>query len=113
MLVTGASGYLGGKLCEALVGKGYSVRALVRRSSELIRIPAEVQIVYGDVTDLASLLEASAGCEALIHSAAVVESWIPDPSRFPSVGARDYHLNFQASRSLSLSGQLFHSFRIR
>ncbi|WP_342783812.1 NAD-dependent epimerase/dehydratase family protein, partial [Thermofilum sp.] len=33
ILVTGSTGFLGGHLVEELVAKGYSVRALVRRTS--------------------------------------------------------------------------------
>ncbi|KAH9314262.1 hypothetical protein KI387_022889 [Taxus chinensis] len=86
VLVTGASGYLGGHICHALTKEGHSVRALVRRSSVLDHLQQiEVEIVYGDVTELPSLLEACNGCDILIHSAALVHPWLPDPSNFFTV----------------------------
>ncbi|CAA7395757.1 unnamed protein product [Spirodela intermedia] len=99
VMVTGASGYLGGHLCAALLKEGYTVRAFVRRSSDLSHLPTprpaggatsdsaggELELAFGDVTDLPSLQEACAGCEVLVHSAAIVESWIPDLSQFHSV----------------------------
>ncbi|KAF3326500.1 vestitone reductase [Carex littledalei] len=94
VLLTGASGFLGGKLCLALLAEGYSVRALVRRSSDLSSLrPRDggaelahgLELVYGDITDLESLVKACDGCEALFHVAALVEPWLPDPSRFYSV----------------------------
>ena len=90
ILVTGASGYLGGRLCHALVSRGYSVRALVRRTSDLSGLPspingASLELAYGDVTDYPSLLDACSGCDVIFHAAALVEPWLPDPSRFFSV----------------------------
>ncbi|XP_072991225.1 uncharacterized protein [Typha latifolia] len=87
VLVTGATGFLGGRLCTALLSDGHEVRALVRRSSDLSNLPLDsspnpVEIAYGDVTDLSSLLLACDGCEMLFHAAAAVEPWLPDPSRF-------------------------------
>ncbi|GMP81061.1 hypothetical protein CsSME_00035905 [Camellia sinensis var. sinensis] len=91
VLVTGASGYLGGRLCHALVRQGYSVRAFVRSSSDLSCLPpageyeGALELAYGDVTDYRSLLAACSGCHVIIHSAALVEPWLPDPSRFSTV----------------------------
>ncbi|KAI5404357.1 hypothetical protein KIW84_051498 [Lathyrus oleraceus] len=85
ILVTGASGYLGGKLCHALHRQGYSVKVLVRRTSDLSALPPTSEIVYGDITDFSSLLSALPDCSVVFHLAAVVEPWLPDPSKFTSV----------------------------
>lgn len=90
ILVTGASGFLGGRLCHALLRQGYSVRALVRPTSDLSALPppnadGAFEIVFGDVTDYRSLLAAFADCNVIFHAAAVVEPWLPDPSKFLSV----------------------------
>ncbi|XP_077213843.1 NAD(P)-binding Rossmann-fold superfamily protein [Tasmannia lanceolata] len=90
VLVTGASGYLGGKLCEALLREGHLVRAFVRPSSDLSSLNPPVtggalEIAYGDVTDYPSLLEACSGCHVVFHVAALVEPWLPNPSKFFSV----------------------------
>ncbi|XP_074279324.1 uncharacterized protein LOC141604743 [Silene latifolia] len=89
ILVTGSSGYLGGHLCHALLNHGYAVRALVRRTSNVSALPPSqtpsFELFYGDITDFPSLLAAASGFQFIIHSAAVVEPWLPDPSRFFSV----------------------------
>ncbi|XP_061343191.1 uncharacterized protein LOC133289297 isoform X2 [Gastrolobium bilobum] len=85
ILVTGASGYLGGRLCHALLRQGYSVRVLVRPTSDLSALPPSLDIIYGDITDYASLLAACSACSVVFHLAALVEPWLPDPSKFFSV----------------------------
>lgn len=90
VLLTGASGYLGGKICQSLLNHGYIVRAFVRRTSNLSSLPSatdndSLEFAYGDVTDYPSLLAACSGCHVIIHTAALVEPWIPDPSKFFTV----------------------------
>ncbi|KAL8141137.1 hypothetical protein V2J09_007158 [Rumex salicifolius] len=104
VLVTGASGYLGGRLCAALLNRGYSVRAFVRRTSDLSSIPsstvdgATLEFSYGDVTDYPSLLAACSGCHVIIHAAALVEPWLPDPSKFLTVNLGGLKNVLQACR---------------
>ncbi|KAM7514207.1 hypothetical protein LguiA_003790 [Lonicera macranthoides] len=91
VLVTGASGYLGGRLCHALLRQGHSVRAFVRPTSDLSSLPppssdgGTLELAYGDATDYPSLLAACSGCNIIFHAAALVEPWLPDPSKFSSV----------------------------
>ncbi|KAL7155088.1 hypothetical protein ABFS83_03G050500 [Erythranthe nasuta] len=102
VLVTGASGYLGGRLCHALLNQGHCVKAFVRKTSDLSSLPpptgaastggGTLQYVYGDVTDYQSLLEALSGCHVIFHAAALVEPWIPDPSRFITVSTSPHFI---------------------
>ncbi|XP_019153296.1 PREDICTED: uncharacterized protein LOC109149773 isoform X2 [Ipomoea nil] len=95
LLVTGASGYLGGRLCHALLNNGHHVRAFVRRTSDLSSLPpptdagssgaGALEFAFGDVAYYESLLEACSGCHVIFHAAALVEPWLPDPSRFMTV----------------------------
>ncbi|KAL2897735.1 putative dihydroflavonol 4-reductase [Bienertia sinuspersici] len=90
ILVTGASGFLGEKLCNSLLNHGYSVRAFVRHSSDLSSLPSpssspHFELAFGDITHFSSLLSAVSECHTILHSAALVEPWLPDPSRFFTV----------------------------
>jgi uncharacterized protein YbjT (DUF2867 family) len=72
ILITGATGYVGGRLLPLLVEAGWRVRCLVRQPENLLsRVPSSVEVVQGDVLDAASLAAAMQGVEAayyLVHS---------------------------------------------
>jgi uncharacterized protein YbjT (DUF2867 family) len=73
VLVTGATGYIGGRLVGRLLNAGYHVRTLVRDASRLQGRPwaDHVEVVQGDVLDLDTLPEAMVDVDAayyLIHS---------------------------------------------
>ncbi len=70
VLITGATGFIGGRLAEVLVERGVEVTCLVRRwggASRLARLP--VRMVSGDVLDAASLKRAMGGCDVVMHGA--------------------------------------------
>jgi len=72
LLLTGATGYVGGRLLPSLVEAGWRVRCLARQPKHLSpRVPAGVEGVQGDLLDAASLSAAMHGVEAayyLVHS---------------------------------------------
>ncbi|MBD3575436.1 MULTISPECIES: NAD-dependent epimerase/dehydratase family protein [Streptomyces] len=74
ILITGATGFLGGHLADACLRSGHGVRALVRPGSNTDRLRAlpGVELVTGDLTRPDSLRRAADGCEAVLHSAARV-----------------------------------------
>ncbi|MGW3103761.1 SDR family oxidoreductase [Streptomyces sp. NPDC001100] len=59
-LVTGATGYVGGRLVPELLAEGHRVRCLARTPAKLRDHPwaADVEVVSGDVTDAASVAAA-------------------------------------------------------
>lgn len=76
VLVTGATGCVGANIVEALLARGYSVRALRRVSSRLTALDGlEPELVTGDIMDVESLRSAMAGCEVVFHAAAVSQYW--------------------------------------
>jgi uncharacterized protein YbjT (DUF2867 family) len=72
ILLTGASGYIGGRLLRALEARGIPVRCVARRPEHLSsRVETSTQVVQGNVLDRDSLLRALAGIDTayyLVHS---------------------------------------------
>jgi len=77
ILVTGATGLVGGNLTRLLVReKGERVRVLVRGASNTLALDdLPVERVPGDVTDPSSLKSAMEGCNRVYHAAALVSNW--------------------------------------
>ncbi len=72
IVVTGATGFLGGFVVRELLKEGISFKCLVRQSSnvEYLR-ELGVEMVYGDLDDPDSLLEAFQGSEGLVNLASL------------------------------------------
>jgi len=73
VLVTGATGYVGGRLAPQLVDEGFSVRVLVRSAAKVAKTPwaNRAQVIEGDALDPKALDTALAGVQTafyLLHS---------------------------------------------
>ena len=90
ILLTGASGYVGGRLLDALLERGSRVRCLARRPESLrSRAAAGVDVVRGDILDGSSLGRALAGVHTavyLVHSMGSSGSFEEEDRR----GARNF-----------------------
>jgi NAD dependent epimerase/dehydratase len=81
VLVTGAGGFIGSHLVEALVGAGAQVKAVVRYTSRgswghleqvAPKVRDSVEVVLGDVRDAQFLLNQVRGCDVVFHLAALI-----------------------------------------
>ncbi|MCU0880518.1 MAG: SDR family oxidoreductase [Pirellulaceae bacterium] len=74
-LVTGGAGFIGSHIVHALVARGDKVRVLDNLStgkrSNLAAVAADVEFLEGDLTDIAAVGKAVAGCEIVFHEAAL------------------------------------------
>ena len=76
VMLTGGTGFIGGHLLKAVLTAGHDVRLLVRNQAKLEEmkiiqnIGVDLDYVVGDMTNLSSVSEALAGCDACIHAAA-------------------------------------------
>lgn len=85
-MVTGASGFVGGHLVEALLADGQDVRCLLRQSSDtrwLEGLP--VDRVTGSLEDPETLAAATSGVDTVYHLAAVTKA--PDSETYYRVNA--------------------------
>lgn len=79
VLVTGATGFIGGNLARALWRRGYEVRALVRPGSNTLTIDdTGIQQVVGDILDPPSVGRSMEGCQGVFHCAAAYTFWARD-----------------------------------
>jgi nucleoside-diphosphate-sugar epimerase len=75
-LITGASGFIGGRLAERLAREGRAVRCLVRASSDTSRLERlDIELVRGELTDADSLARAVQGVDRVLHCGALVSDW--------------------------------------
>jgi nucleoside-diphosphate-sugar epimerase len=78
VLVTGATGFTGSHTVRALLAAGHDVRLLVRDAAKVRRVfePHGLElrdVVVGDMTDEGAVEKALAGCDGVVHSAALVD----------------------------------------
>ncbi|MGE2716373.1 NAD(P)H-binding protein [Mycolicibacterium litorale] len=82
-LVTGATGYIGGRLVPALLDRGLQVRAMARTPEKLDDAAwrSQVEVVRGDLTDTDSLATAFAGMDVvyyLVHSMGTSKDFVAE-----------------------------------
>lgn len=78
VMLTGATGFTGSHTARALLSAGHEIRALVRDREKLVRVfgagsPICDAAVLGDVTSKEDVARALEGCDAAVHTAALVD----------------------------------------
>jgi dihydroflavonol-4-reductase len=94
IFLTGATGFVGHHVAQALAAEGVDLRLLVRKSSNLANLEGvKGDTFLGDLADPEPIKNAIAGCDAVVHVAADYRLWIPDPASM-------YRVNVDATREL-------------
>jgi NAD dependent epimerase/dehydratase len=119
ILITGADGFIGSHLTEALVRQGFKVRAFVQYNSFnswgwLDRCGADVagqfEVFAGDIRDPNGVKEAMKGCDAVLHLAALIA--IPfsyhSPDTYVETNVKGTLNVLQAARALNV-GRIIHT----
>jgi nucleoside-diphosphate-sugar epimerase len=76
--ITGATGFVGPHLVAALARHGWTFRLLLRRWTPLPSLPGvEAEIIWGDLSDEASLKRLVAGADAVVHAAGLIKARRP------------------------------------
>ncbi len=86
VLVTGATGFLGGNLARRLVERGERVRVLVRQGSRPVALEGfACEMAEGDLRDEQALARAVRGCRHVYHAAASIALWCRNRAQFDQV----------------------------
>ncbi len=94
VFLTGATGFIGHHVAQALAAEGAKLRLLVRKTSNLDNLEGiEGETHVGDLAQPESIRPALAGCDAVVHVAADYRLWIPDPQDM-------YRANVDGTREL-------------
>lgn len=102
VLVTGAGGYVGAPLVEALVARGHRVRRASRRPLPPHASPLVIDSLVGDTSSRTFWQKAIVGCTSIVHLAAQTSVYVAnaDPLRDAEVNLRPvYHLLDEAQRA--------------
>ena len=102
VLVTGGTGYLGQAIVRALVARGHSPVVFARKTSDVF-------FVTGDVRNRDALVAAARGCDAMIHSAALVSVWRPNRRDFDEVNVGGLRHAVEAVRANGLRRMIYTS----
>lgn len=110
VLVTGATGFIGGNLARELWRRGDDVQALVRPGSNRLTIQdTGITPVEGDILDRQSIDRAIQGCEAVYHVAAVYTFWSKNPAGVSQANVQGTKNVLEAARQAGVSRTVYTS----
>lgn len=104
VLVTGATGFIGGHTCTALRAAGHEVVAFARDVDAARRVlgAAVVEVVAGDVTDERSVAAALRDADAVVHAAAAVTTSRKRHAEVEATNVRGAEVVLTAAAALGL-----------
>lgn len=108
VLLTGATGFIGGHTARLLVAQGHQVVCLVRRTSNLSRLKSlGVSFSYGDITQPTTVSSALDGADAVLHLAAWYEFGIDDKKRMHRINVEGTRNVLQAATDAEVKRILY------
>jgi len=94
IFLTGATGFVGHHVAQALAAEGADLRLLVRKTSNLANLEGiRGDMHLGDLSEPESIRPALSGCDSVVHVAADYRLWIRDPKAM-------YKANVDGTREL-------------
>ncbi len=86
ILLTGGTGFVGLRTIAALHRAGHGIRVFdLAPKPDRLPLCSDIEVVTGDITDMAAVLAAASGCTGIVHLAGLMTA---DCARDPLLGAR-------------------------
>ena len=105
ILVTGGAGFIGSHVVKLLLQRNYQVRVLHlqgERLDNLADVIDQIELQAGDITEYQQVLNAIAGCDQVIHLAAIYALWLPDQELMRRVNVTGTDNILRAAREIKL-----------
>lgn len=107
ILVTGASGFIGSKLCNELV-KNYEVKAFVRKESVTKNLNSKIEITYGDLLDIKSIEKAILDVDVIYNLAAALPNAKLSNDNFYNINGKGAQNILEAAKKSKKMKQFIH-----
>lgn len=106
VLVTGGTGYLGQAIVRALVKRGHEAVVFARHAT-ISGLPG--RLIDGDIRDREAVRRAAEAVDGIIHAAALVSLWQPNPASFDEINVGGLDAVLEAAKSLGTSRLVYTS----
>ncbi len=107
-LVTGGCGFLGSSIVKELLARGVDVRVLALPKEPSDNLAGlDVEIVQGNVLDVADCKRAVEGVDTVFHAAAIYKAWMPNPTAMYEVNLRGTFNMLEAARRASVEKTVY------
>ena len=102
VFITGANGMLGSHICRHLLNRGYVVKAICLNGAANATINTlPIELVIGDILDADFISSQMAGCDYVIHVAAMTNVW---PRRLPTLR----EVNIEGTKNIVAAAETHH-----
>lgn len=86
ILITGATGFIGVKLCLRLANQGHIIHALYRSESKIQQLKHDnIRLLKGDITNIRSLEFAMQSCDYVYHLASYTKLWVKNHDTYSKI----------------------------
>lgn len=110
IFITGATGFIGGRLAQRLAEDGHKLHALIRSPHKTAHLQhANIRLFKGELSDVKSIDAAIAGCQAAFHLAAYAKTWSRDPGLFHRINVEGTVNVFEAAQRAGVQRVVFTS----
>lgn len=108
VLLTGATGLLGGNVARELIRRGYELKLFVRSDKKITALEGlHYELFTGSLNNVYHLLEAVNGCDIIIHTAAVTDQWPTNFEHYEAINVNATLLLLEVAKKLGIKKMIY------